>query len=280
MTSWATRLYEGKPITAAVGFTPSAAYGVTLEEICQEDFSAVLSNGFDTLLEFGANGKLRAHISLKHSKKPAKFTPYRQGPIAGWTEYNKIALVLNRLGEIMVFRNQKLMFARRSGRWHFLTHMPVISQMGRQGKPEVKTAVYETCLDASFARTGACIGIIKRDCLTGWQKIIAGKDLLKPATSVKTKSLRKIVSNKRFQSLDRRLRQELVAVDGATVLDYEGKILSIGAILKIPGGSISGGRLAAAKRLSLFGLGIKVSQDGAISGFHDGKDKPTFSIMK
>jgi len=79
--------------------------------------------------------------------------------------------------------------------------------------------------------------------------------------------------------LDRRLRQELVAIDGATLIDHKGTILAVGAILKIAGGSTGGGRLAAAKALSKLGVGIKVSQDGGITGFHDGNAEPKFIVM-
>jgi len=56
-------------------------------------------------------------------------------------------------------------------------------------------------------------------------------------------------------------------------------LLAVGAILKIPGGSSGGGRLAAAIELSKLGLGIKVSQDGGILMFHDGKKEPIISVM-
>lgn len=79
--------------------------------------------------------------------------------------------------------------------------------------------------------------------------------------------------------MDRRLRQELMAIDGATVLSHDGELLAVGAILKIPGGSTGGGRLAAAKALGKLGLGIKVSQDGGITGFRLGQSEPAFSLM-
>jgi hypothetical protein len=72
---------------------------------------------------------------------------------------------------------------------------------------------------------------------------------------------------------------ELVAIDGATVLSHRGELLAVGAILKIPGGSESGGRLAAAKAISAKGLGIKVSQDGGITGYRLGRSKPAFQVM-
>jgi hypothetical protein len=88
-----------------------------------------------------------------------------------------------------------------------------------------------------------------------------------------------MVHGRKFHELDRRLRQELVAIDGATVLSHEGDLLAVGAILKIEGGSASGGRLAAAKTLSSLGVGIKVSQDGGITGYRLNQDAPAFQIM-
>jgi hypothetical protein len=161
LSIWATRLYEGKPITAAFGFEPNVQGGnVTVHEICQKDFSSVLSNGFDTMFTFDFTGQLISHQSLPQPPQNPSFAPYRQGPVAAWAGHGRIALALNRLGEILVFKDQMLLFARRSGKWHFLTHEPVLTQMGRPSDQDVRRAVYESCLDASFARTGACIGVV------------------------------------------------------------------------------------------------------------------------
>jgi hypothetical protein len=62
----------------------------------------------------------------------------------------------------------------------------------------------------------------------------------------------------------------LLSLDGAMVLDRTGSILAAGAIIDVPSGSVGGGgRTAAAQRLSTIGLGVKVSQDGTITGFRD-----------
>lgn len=278
---WATRLYEGKPIVAAFGFMPDGDGGtVTLHEICQKDFSAVLSNGFDTLLSFDFQGKVVGHESLSQAAIASSFAPFRQAPIAEWAKDGRIAVVLNRLGEILAFKDQKLLFARRSGKWHFLTHEPVLTQMRRPQDNAVRCAVYESCLDASFARTGACVGIVVSAHLLKWKQVsTSSDDHLDNPTSAKAKSISRMVNGRTFQKIDRRLRQELLAIDGATLLDHKGKVLAVGAILKIPGGSTGGGRLAAAKELGKLGLGIKVSQDGRILGFQDGSDDPKFAVM-
>ena len=53
-------------------------------------------------------------------------------------------------------------------------------------------------------------------------------------------------------------------MDGATILNKKGDILAVGAIIQNESGSYGGGRGAAAKRLSKYGMAIKISTDGYI----------------
>jgi hypothetical protein len=281
LSAWAGQQYEGKPIPATIGFLPQDTGGsISFRDLCREGFSAVISNGFDTMLTCNFRGHVLGHETLNVPASASQFAPYRLGGVAEWATGGRVALVLNRAGEILVFRDKELSFARRGGQWHFLTHSPVITQMGRPDDYAVRGAVYSTCLDASFGRTGACIGIVTSNHANEWQGVaVSPKDYLDPAQSTKAKLLKPIIGRRKFQELDRRLRQELVAIDGATLIDHRGTILAVGAILNIEGGSTGGGRLAAAKALSKLGVGIKVSQDGGILGFHDGNDEPKFTVM-
>jgi hypothetical protein len=176
LASWATRLYEGRPIAAAIGLAPTNGRpDVTLKDICKEPFSPVLSNGFDTLLCFDFDGRFSGYYSLSEPHIPPTYAPYREGPIAGWAKDGRIAVISNRLGEILILRDQKLYFARRSGKWHFLTHEPVLTQMGGPDNKTVRQAVYESCLDASFARTGACVGLVTMGNLSKWKSIVTSQ---------------------------------------------------------------------------------------------------------
>jgi DNA integrity scanning protein DisA with diadenylate cyclase activity len=65
------------------------------------------------------------------------------------------------------------------------------------------------------------------------------------------------------------MRQELLSMDGATILRHTGEVVTAGAIVRVPGGSSGGGRRAAAMQLSKLGLAIKISEDGPISGFRN-----------
>lgn len=287
--TWATKLYEGQPISGAVGFTPaSGTHGVSLGNMWAEDFAAVLTNGFDTLLVSDYGGIVHGYEALTTPEPMAlpPFAPHRLAPVAEWTDRTpeSIVIVLNRAGEILVIQNGQLVFARRGGDWHFLTHEPVITQMKCPHDKQVRRAVYASCLDASFARTGACVGIMTSGD-TRMLKTVAPNpdDHVQTGSSVKAKLIRGIIGQKRFQELDRRLRHELLAIDGATILDYQGEILTVGAILHIDGGSSGGGRLAAATELGKYGTGIKVSQDGGIRGFYRCENQqpaiPAFVVM-
>ena len=284
LSHWGSRLYEGAPIAASIGFRNSRQpnTSVRLKDIADNDFGAVLGNGFDTLLEFDFRSRLISHRELKSQGDWPSFCPLRQSAIAEWTSRHqkRVALTLNRLGEILVLRDRQLLFARRSGSWHFLTHDPVVSQMSLpRGNRNIRVSIYETCLDASFARTGACIGVISGGSKGDWRELVDEADQLDRHASTKTRAISKMISGSKFHQLDRRLRQELAAIDGATVISHLGDVLAVGAILRIPGGSVGGGRLAAATALSAKGLGIKVSQDGGIIGLRAGYDEPVFRVM-
>lgn len=268
---WATRLYEGAPIASAIGIDPNVpgSKSLPLASIAKEDFFAVLSNGFDTMLTLSKDLDFTGHVVVDPTPSASGYCPWRHSAIAQWTneKTGRIAVVLNRLGEILIFRDGQLLFARRSGNWHFLTHGPIIRQMGVPKDENIRKAIYETALDASFARTGACIGVIAAGGMKMAEGMIAETDWLSKGRSDKAIAIAHVVGGKKFHELDRTLRQELTAIDGATVIDHNGSVVAVGAILKIKGGSTGGGRTAAAKQLALLGLGVKISQDGGIFGY-------------
>jgi hypothetical protein len=71
-----------------------------------------------------------------------------------------------------------------------------------------------------------------------------------------------------------------VGIDGATILNYQGEILAVGAIIKISGGT-GGGRLAATETLAPHGTAIKISADGMVKAFNavkGGKPEVAFKL--
>lgn len=271
MSSWAARLYEGSPISSAVGIDP-AGIGereVDIEAFASSDIGAVLSNGHSSLLTFDSNLSFVEHLTLSSGGMSANAAPWEQAQFAEWTSHGggRVAVALNVHGEILVFRDGQLLFSKRNGSWHFLTHSPVLSQMAVPRDPKIREAIYETVLDASFGRRGACIGVVGSGQSEEWQAMASDDDRLELKASEKSKAISCIIQGRKFQDLDRTLRQELVSIDGATVIDHTGDILAVGAIIRIRKSVEGGGRTAAAEALAKVGLGIKISQDGSITGF-------------
>ena len=98
------------------------------------------------------------------------------------------------------------------------------------------------------------------------------QDFLERNNCYKTLALQKLIAGKKFYELTRKMREDLVALDGALIVDYDGTIIAAGAILKIEAGSSGGGgRLAATRTLAKYGVTIKISQDGIMQGFCNDK---------
>ena len=284
LETWSAQTYEGIRISTSFGVDSSSIQPENnYDNFVKEDFAKVISNGFDTIVEFSKHGAFLGYIGLNDNSN-SDSAPYRYSSFAAYTSGNdKYAFILNRNGEILVFREGKLLFAKRRGEWRLFTHDAVLTQLSfgsRKTEPELQKAIYVSALDASFARCGGCIGFVQKSDFTKLQKknIIKEEDWLESGDSQKTKALKKFIANTKFHNLDRRIRQEILGIDGATVVDYEGNILSVGAILNISqketisaGG---GARLAAARSLSEFGYSLKISEDGEIRAF--GKSNKEF----
>ena len=171
---------------------------------------------------------------------------------------------------------------------------------------QIRRSIYNTALDCSFAYKGACIAYINKDKaidvlqhidaadivseehfnikkqleideagklynLGSANKIIERfsvdyEEFLTKNKCTKTMAIRKIIAGKKLFELDRKLVEEMTSVDGATIVDFDGTIIAVGAIIKIEAGSRGGGRLAAASTMAKYGVAIKVSQDGIMQG--------------
>ncbi|WP_298295872.1 hypothetical protein [uncultured Litoreibacter sp.] len=284
---WAERLYEGDPISGAIGFDPyrENSTGEPLDVFGSHDFGAVLSNGYNSLLAFGAELRFIDHHVLQSSGFSARGSPWMQAPIACWTAgKGRVAVALNRHGEILVFRDGQLLFARRNGNWHFLTHSPILGQMVVPRDPEIRGAIYASVLDASFERKGACIGIVGSGQSDIWQSLVSPADRVDHKNSERARALSGVIRGRPFQDLERTLRLELISIDGATLINHKGEILAVGSIVQISSSGTGGGRTAAAQELAKVGLGIKISQDGSISGYRPKSAKSSkvslaFSLM-
>ncbi len=271
IVQYATRTYEGVRIAMNMCLDLNAQEtGVPLTSFLDEAWAPVMGSGLVTAVRLAGDGSALSVIDLEFTQDSDILAPDSFTALAEWTgSTGRIGLSVTRSGEVYLFANQQLLFARRNSRWRGFP-LDLVKGSGwfgstkRQLSPPVKGAILTSLLDASAAHHGACIGILARDQVkTGIAKLLAPDDSWSSESHIPSR----MINQTHFQALSRRRRLELLSMDGATLLDQSGRILAGGAILKVRGGSPGGGRTAAAQALSRYGVGIKVSQDGPIKAF-------------
>lgn len=311
---WSNRTYEGRRPTFGIIINqtdlPEDEKTIHYSHVLNKDFVALLSDGKNSYLEFDRTGHLMGYISLAKVRSYVTSAPNSFEFIARYCNERRIGIALTENGDLLVFRNRALVFAKRKGTWNVYCHEEIIqllSYRSNHSLRDIRRAIYFTALDCSFSYTGGILVYLNKDTIKNALATINPKDLLQEeyynikkeieldessklynvATAMETKKLydhdyeeflnvnrcmktnclRKIIEGKKFHELSRKMRQELVAMDGATVIDFDGTIVAVGAILKIEAGSNEGGRLAAATNLAKYGVTIKISQDGQMQAF-------------
>jgi hypothetical protein len=271
----ATSKYEGNALSVnlLLDLSVSAESPAlnSLDEYEDEDWHAVLGTGSSTAIHMDAHGKIIELIDLAQLEgapipAPEALSPDALKTIGAWTtEPYRVAASLTRGGEILVQQSGSLRYVYRSGRWKSLP-LDNASSLGwchaARLPPALKSTVLATAIDASLAHHGACIAIVA----PGHFKHFIDSEVVN-ASDRWPNSRSAMFGDSTFYDLSRRQRVELLSMDGATILDKRGTILAAGAIVKVPGGSTGGGRLAATKALAQYGAALKVSQDGPIRLF-------------
>ena len=290
---WSARTYEGRKPTFTIvvdldQHQPVQENNPLITAFLEHDFFAPLSNGVDSGVLVSATGALLDYVDFTlDSTDTNTFAPARFISVANCAARHKIALTLTNNGEVLIFKDQKLFFSKRNGEWNYYNDDSTLKTMPG-ASIEVKKAMYETILDVSFARTGGCLVAIpyarKKDLITddgnSDDSVVKRADLLENPTSMKSRVINRLIQGRKFQDLSRTMRKELVGIDGATIIQYQGEILAVGAIVKISGGSVGGGRLAATKTLAPFGTAIKISADGMVAAFKANAGEEIEAVFK
>lgn len=246
-----------------------------------------------------SEGDCLPHCELSY-KIPLRFTQVIQSHING----KKIGIFLLNNGDIILAKNGAICFVKRNLQWLNLSYEafcnslePFIQEYHVTDEKLIKS-VFASVLDVSFSHTGGIIALVD----TPWndRKAIGLSEsrILHPCDNLQsdkspaelfrevTKGVRKSIlkikvedANRRllkrnvikslihdsiFQNIDRKLRSELMSLDGACILDCTGNVYSFGAIIQNDSGSSGGGRGAAARKLSAYGMAVKISTDGYI----------------
>ena len=281
MEEWAAQTYENQKICFAIGIIGNICVKncVNIFNIYDDDLIKVITSAIDTVIVCDINGNIINYEVISGYKGNEYIVPYAFRKIAAWTYGNKSAIVLTSRGEILIFYNMEMMYAKRNGTWYSVNIRSLEHLMDgvlkkrdfaiKDNKRKFKDSIIATCIDVSFRHTGARIGIV--DCEgEDLKDIIHEDDMLDKSNKERVKFFNMVIRDKKFYEIKRAIRQELAAIDGAIILYKDGTVISIGAILNITDKierRTTGGRSVAAQHLAKYGVGIKVSADGGITGW-------------
>ena len=193
--------------------------------------------------------------------------------------HRHVCVVLSPSHEIKVFAEGAQMFAFRGASWHlFDLEAKYAMWADAVGNPALAERLFLTALDLADAREGALF-VLLRDEATAVRELIAPGDRLDEMAigdeASARRDLRYLLKGRTATSLDPSVLQALARIDGATVMDRNGRLIAIGAILmhpSVPGASglaVEGARTTAAMTAGRSGPVLKVSEDGVMT-FFDG----------
>ena len=284
LETWSIKTYEGQRKTFGIILCKNELSNnynsFDYIEFLKKDYSATINDGFYSAVELYSDGIYKSHVQINNNVN--LFLPSIAYPLTGFAnlcDENKIGILLTESGDILIINDKKLCYTKHNGRWLRCDSTNVITRIKEELELEYinhAELIYQTIVDISYSRGGACIGVVNSDILPPeLSNMIEAGLLCKNHTDEKLIALKNLITkNNRqntFYSLDRHLRRELLELDGAMVFSKNGLIHAIGTIIKLDGsGSTGGGRTAAAIQLSQYGLSIKVSQDGYVQLFKNG----------
>lgn len=256
--------------------------------------------GYNSIVENNIIDKCKLKNCL-----PIRFTQIINKNI--YENSNKIGVFLLTGGDILIAKDGCIELIKRNGKWANFSFNSFKNTMKNYKNAEdidikLLEEVFSTAIDVSLSHCGGIIAIvkngnelysanekesnIKKSILSECDNFLNNYDVSELEEILKEngdkkysidkkifkrKIIKNLLNNKeKFYDLDRKLRSELVSLDGATIIQKDGKVVSFGAIIENEKGSSGGGRGAATRRLSDYGgLAIKISTDGYIEVYMD-----------
>lgn len=294
LREWSQRTYEGNHMSFGfiIDTTKNTTGVIDYLSFLKSNHIAVFTDGMSSGIKLDSEGRIVKYFSAMQERATSNksHTPWTPYDFVDFTNMchsengsNWIGVIMQSNGDMLIFKSRQLVFVKRNGRWMYLDSYTIHTALESKykgkdvfGEKRFADAIYLSALDTSFAHTGGCVAIIDDQYIDIVQRQCFPKDSLDNEDSLSEKKsiIKRLISTgsidgekQYFQYLDRKLRLELLSLDGATVLDSSGKILCVGAIVKVDSGSDEGGRMAAAKELAKYGLAMKISMDGSIQCF-------------
>ncbi len=294
---------------------------IRLLDFLESKESCLFANGYWTYFRISKNGYILEYVNdnfrglSSYDPQLVVFAPIQYSRLASECKGENIGVVLCADGEILVFKNRALILSKRKGTWHYHDQSAIVDIIKtgiercdavteQKETRKLANCIFASIIDVSFAHSGGCIGIVQEGERIGQDELkeqniciktkrstdensssIVRSTLLTciiPHSSIDSRTENMSIS---FADTPREIQMELLALDGATVINQNGKYLAVGYILNSTLQSENGGgRDAAARTLGSKGLGIKISEDGEVKLYckkhNDGADALHVSEIK
>jgi hypothetical protein len=249
-----------------------------------------LSDGLETLFLVNHEGIVLDIVDIKRYAAAGAMstdvpgpTAYRAHAIATSGNRN-VGVVLSPSHEIKIFAQGVETFSFNNARWHLLDVQAKYDTWEQAvGNAALANRMFQTALDLADARQGALF-VVLRDPTASLPVLVAPGDRLdalrgKPGDVPDRVQLLHMLRGRSVIGIDPAVLAGLARVDGATVMDGEGRLLAVGAILlhsepPEPHSTLAveGARTTAAMAAGRHGAVLKVSEDGLIT-FYDRQER-------
>lgn len=276
---------------------------INLLQLLDDDMSAAFTDCIHSVIELDGECNYYCYHSLSENEILEEcpldgYSPLRfNNVIHKYVQGNIVGIFLLNSGDIIIAKDGSVQLVKRNAKWlnlsfdMFSDTIKHYTQRGplRHLPDDLLKSIFVSMLDVSFSHLGGIIAVVGEK----WPGSVSNKDgrfpLLDPCDDLtgsepddiyrenkkltqkdfqkrlqKRRFLQSLTQGNMFKNIDRKLRCELISLDGACILNHNGYVNAFGAIISSESGSTAGGRGAAAKTLSTFGLAAKISTDGYV----------------
>ena len=210
---------------------------------------------------------------------PARYRTHSRATLCG----GHVCMILTPNGEMKIIADGVQVFRFWDGRWR-LTDAPRKYDLWTDaiGNKEFAERLFVAALNLAEERRGGLLVVLDNPAMA--RKLVSKSDLLtslpdhgqEPVSGGKDQ-LHYLLHEKRLLDIPSSVLETIARIDGGIVLDRDSNLLAFGAILRhqeladLHPENIEGGRTTAAIAASRFGSVLKISEDGVIAFFREGR---------
>lgn len=210
---------------------------------------------------------------------PAKYATHARATLCG----GHVCMILTPNGEMKVFADGVQVFNFLDGRWR-LTDAQRKYDLWTDaiGNAELAERLFTAAVNLAEDRRGGLLVVLNDP--EAASKLVSKTDFIASSANHGDRvvagakdQFHYLLRQKRVLDFPSAVLETVARIDGAIVLDSQSNLLAFGAILRHPDmaelypDNIEGGRTTAAVSASRFGSVLKISEDGLISFFQNGR---------